>query len=194
MDEYTLKLRSEDSICRLALNTPARVAQRSLSASQVEKLRQEKDLAKGWHQALQNDRAIQHSNMCFLKRAIKQSRDFGGPSYKNVDNREQGIYSTVNSALSRSASEMIATQLEIKKAATSLDASQSQEGENEGQVRSLSQWFARYGEPKRQPSEQEKLRTFVKKPRRRPFDGTSSARMLRLGKVVWQDLPPHRGL
>eukprot|EP00930_Biecheleria_cincta_P026454 TRINITY_DN18646_c0_g2_i2.p1 TRINITY_DN18646_c0_g2~~TRINITY_DN18646_c0_g2_i2.p1 ORF type:complete len:122 (+),score=24.08 TRINITY_DN18646_c0_g2_i2:77-442(+) len=82
MDAYSTKKRQEDGILSMALNAPNRVQQRSLSASKLEGLKQESEMAKQWHKKAADDFILTTSNCRGLQKDTKESRVWGGPDYR----------------------------------------------------------------------------------------------------------------
>eukprot|EP00928_Gymnodinium_smaydae_P091363 TRINITY_DN75080_c0_g1_i1.p1 TRINITY_DN75080_c0_g1~~TRINITY_DN75080_c0_g1_i1.p1 ORF type:complete len:217 (+),score=38.61 TRINITY_DN75080_c0_g1_i1:46-696(+) len=198
MDGYSLKKRQEDGICRLGLNAPERLKQRSHSTGQIATLKQEQKLAKEWHAQLKRDLSFQRSNICALHVAIKQSRDHGGPRYRHVGpvqgQERPSEYIQALSGLATASVDLAASKQQVDTLHKSITREQwnSLDAVKSGQqgVTSFEGWFAKYGEPKRQAELGEKFRTVCLPSRRRPFlDAEAQARTLRLGTAVWNEAP-----
>ena len=82
----------------------------------------------------------------------------------------------------RVSQELDALQKEVHQ----LQKAEKHEQQNGSQVAvsSLHDWFGRYGEPHRQSKPEEMARSYIMKPRRLPFLGTSNAVTLRKGHLI----------
>jgi len=174
---------------RLALDQPARLQQRSLQRSHITALREEQAMAKEWHSKVEEDRIDQKHNIKSLHRAIKQSYDFGGPRYTHVapaaGSERPPAYASALKTLERTSDVIAHARQEQGK----LEATAKTELEDTaGRITTFDAWFARYGQPIRQSTSCENLRTFATKPRSLPHQGTSSSAVhLRLGSAIWND-------
>lgn len=91
----------------------------------------------------------------------------------------------------RVSQELDALQKEVHQ----LQKAEKHEQQNGSQVAvsSLHDWFGRYGEPHRQSKPEEMARSYIMKPRRLPFLGTSNAVTLRKGHLIkWESSLWHR--
>lgn len=189
MDAVSLKKRSNDGICRLALNQPARSEQRASQRSHIDCLRKEQSIAKEWHAQLKQDAVEQKHNIKCMHKAIKQSYDFGGPHYgHNVPTAGQErpqAYATALNGLAQSTGAIHAAKQSQRKLD---DVAKTELINSTGKIQSFAEWFERYGEPSRKPHATEYCRSLPSRPRNIPFEGRSSSAIhLRLGNAIWND-------
>eukprot|EP00930_Biecheleria_cincta_P026453 TRINITY_DN18646_c0_g2_i1.p1 TRINITY_DN18646_c0_g2~~TRINITY_DN18646_c0_g2_i1.p1 ORF type:complete len:169 (+),score=51.00 TRINITY_DN18646_c0_g2_i1:77-583(+) len=167
MDAYSTKKRQEDGILSMALNAPNRVQQRSLSASKLEGLKQESEMAKQWHKKAADDFILTTSNCRGLQKDTKESRVWGGPDYRHVPPRDgqSSEYKNQLQALQRIGSEVTAKQEAIDKAMQN-DYRQVRNTQPDTTVSSLQGWLQKYGSPRRQAEPEERWRSTSFKQRR----------------------------
>eukprot|EP00439_Symbiodinium_sp_Y106_P082570 s227_g22.t1 len=101
MDGYSSKKRAEDGICRLSLDAPHRLQQRSISASKLESMKQEAEMAKEWG-----------------KQDTLASRSWGGPKYRHVppQDGQSADYQKSMRKMQSIASEISTKQASVDKA------------------------------------------------------------------------------
>eukprot|EP00929_Paragymnodinium_shiwhaense_P038933 TRINITY_DN20496_c0_g1_i1.p1 TRINITY_DN20496_c0_g1~~TRINITY_DN20496_c0_g1_i1.p1 ORF type:complete len:229 (-),score=50.95 TRINITY_DN20496_c0_g1_i1:33-719(-) len=209
MDSLSTKKRQEDGICRLGMNQPHRLKQRSLSQNRIELLREEQKQAQAWREKIEKDRIMQKTNLSALNRAIKASRDFGGPRYRTIPvtkgEERPPEYASAVTNFTRTQTELGNLMDQIKNIDKShlSDTSQELKAMNSslstgdikgdvqggGSINSMQAWFARYGEPRRMPQKEERVRSFNFPVRNRPFDVPSQAITVRYGGGIWNDYP-----
>mmetsp|Transcript_70064 Transcript_70064/g.130968 ORF Transcript_70064/g.130968 Transcript_70064/m.130968 type:complete len:191 (+) Transcript_70064:80-652(+) len=189
MDSHTIQKRSEDGICRLGMNSSSRLRQRALSASRVDILRQEQEVAGAWHGKLQKDMLEQKANIRALQKDLAECYIFGGPHYRHRPPKERlpSEYASNLQSLNHSFSDLQTKQdeiLQIDRSERMVLPKKVSSKPADG-VAGMSQWFAKYGEPKRKAVLEERMRTVIVKPRRLPFGGYSHAQHMRLGSAIW---------
>lgn len=183
MDAYTKAKREQDGICRLAQVEGSSTTQKltALRKQQKELLQQQAEVSRHMHRRLGNDIAQQTSIVKDCHHAIKQSRQPGPVKCKEpVGGRiaEHSEYANQIENLKASTGSVNSIAAEITALERAERVRQAKGGEA---VNSMAAWFARYGEPKRQSQPEEKSRSCVMKPRRKPYDGFSHAVTLRKG-------------
>ncbi|CAK9094778.1 unnamed protein product [Durusdinium trenchii] len=186
MDAISAKKRAEDGICRLSLDAPNRLQQRSISASRLEAMKQEAKMAREWGKKVKEDLHFQQGNVKALAKDTQQSKVWGGPNYRHVTPNEaqSAEYQRSMQAMKSIATDISAKQDAVDKAMRE-DYRTVRNTRADSSVTSLSAWLEKYGQPNRQAEPQERYRTTPHKQRRIPFLGPSEAKTLRLGAGIW---------
>mmetsp|Transcript_104888 Transcript_104888/g.146238 ORF Transcript_104888/g.146238 Transcript_104888/m.146238 type:complete len:187 (+) Transcript_104888:66-626(+) len=185
MDEWSLKKRKEDKICALGLHSPGAEKINAMNLRRAELLREQKALAKGLRRLVGEDIVVQRGNVKAQQVAVKKSRQLFAPMdchhTKLPSEESEGLAQTLQTVL-RVSQELDALQKEVHQ----LQKAEKHEQQNGSQVAvsSLHDWFGRYGEPHRQSKPEEMARSYIMKPRRLPFLGTSNAVTLRKGHLI----------
>ncbi|CAE8593314.1 unnamed protein product [Polarella glacialis] len=186
MDSYTLKKRQEDKICALALNDAGGQKIQNVNQRRCELMKEQKEMANVLRQKVGHDMAAQYINVKAGQVAVQKSRNFGPVPYKYVqppsESSNEGIHHHVQNVL-RISNELDSLQHEAKQLEKAHALAQVKDKDT-AQVDSMSAWFARYGEPKRQSHPVEKARSCIMKPRRVPGLGQSAALTLRKGHLI----------
>ncbi|CAE7539578.1 unnamed protein product [Symbiodinium necroappetens] len=186
MDGYSSKKRAEDGICRLSLDAPHRLQQRSISASKLESMKHEAEMAKEWGKQVKAELHLQQGNAKALQKDTLASRSWGGPKYRHVppQDGQSADYQKSMRRMQSLASEISTKQASVDKAMQE-DYRMVRNTRADTSVHSLAAWLEKYGKPSRQPEQQERFRTTPFKQRRIPFLGISEAKTLRLGAGIW---------
>ncbi|CAE7750903.1 unnamed protein product [Symbiodinium sp. KB8] len=186
MDGYSSKKRAEDGICRLSLDAPHRLQQRSISASKLESMKHEAEMAKEWGKQVKAELHLQQGNAKALQKDTLASRSWGGPKYRHVppQDGQSADYQKSMRKMQSLASEISTKQASVDKAMQE-DYRMVRNTRADTSVHSLAAWLEKYGKPSRQPEQQERFRTTPFKQRRIPFLGISEAKTLRLGAGIW---------
>mmetsp|Transcript_24322 Transcript_24322/g.52915 ORF Transcript_24322/g.52915 Transcript_24322/m.52915 type:complete len:188 (+) Transcript_24322:263-826(+) len=186
MDSYSISKRNADPILKLGMDRGISAKLQTMQDRQKDILRQQQSVAKDLHQKLGEHILSQSSNQRALEKHMVSSKlSFSGlnsrHSHPNMEHHRQ-VAQTVQ-GLEQGTSEIGAVQLESEKYQKRLHTNQQ---ENlEAQAGSLSAWFARYGEPKRQPSQFDLHRSYVLKPRWNPtMQAFSNATAVRQGHIT----------
>ncbi|CAE7514108.1 unnamed protein product [Symbiodinium natans] len=167
-------------------HTISMLQQRSVSASKLESMKQEAEMAKEWGKQVKADLYHQQGNAKALNKDTLASRSWGGPKYRHVPPHEgqSAEYQKSMRNMQSVASEIAAKQATVDKAMQD-DYRMVRNTRADTSVHSLGAWLEKYGKPTRQPEQQERFRTVPFKQRRIPFLGVSEAKTLRLGAGIW---------
>eukprot|EP00434_Breviolum_minutum_P041529 symbB.v1.2.036942.t2/scaffold5335.1/size28330/5 len=167
MDGYSTKKRSEDGICRLSLDAPNRVQQRSISASRLEGMKQEAKMAREWGKKVKDDLHFQQGNVKALAKDTLASKTWGGPNYRHVapNQAQSHEYQRSMQAMTAIAIDISTKQDAVEKAMRE-DYRSVHNTRADTSVSSLSAWLEKYGRPVRQAEPQERYRTTPCKQRR----------------------------
>mmetsp|Transcript_3895 Transcript_3895/g.4847 ORF Transcript_3895/g.4847 Transcript_3895/m.4847 type:complete len:188 (+) Transcript_3895:50-613(+) len=186
MDSWSLKKRQEDKICALGLNSPGNEKINAINARRAELLREQKALAQGLRRLVGEDILVQRSNVRMQSVAVKKSRAMFAPMdchHTKLPSEEsaEGLPQTLQNVI-RVSQELDTLQKEVQQ----LQKAEKREQQNPQAitVNSLHDWFGRYGEPRRQSQPEEMARSFIMKPRKLPFLGTSNGVTLRKGHLI----------
>lgn len=186
MDEWSLNKRKEDQICALGLHSPGAEKINAINARRAELLREQKALAKGLRRLVGEDIVVQRGNVKAQQVAVKKSRQLFAPMEchhaKLPSEETEGLAQTLQSVL-RVSQELDTLQKEVQQLQKA-EKHEQQNGTQAVAVNSLHDWLGRYGEPHRQSQPEEMARSFIMKPRRLPFLGTSNAVTLRPGHLI----------
>mmetsp|Transcript_57435 Transcript_57435/g.99762 ORF Transcript_57435/g.99762 Transcript_57435/m.99762 type:complete len:192 (-) Transcript_57435:143-718(-) len=187
MDRHTLQKRSEDGICKLALNNSTQQKLKGLREQQAGLLRKQVELNKEMHRRLGQDIAVQTSTVKACHKDIKMSRQPGGLRPREMGHGSDmpgghGEYSSQLQTLTNLGNDLGTVGLEIATLEKNERQAQAKALPDAG-VNNIAAWFSRYGEPKRQSHPEETARSCLMKPRRSPYanGGHSNAITLRRG-------------
>eukprot|EP00438_Fugacium_kawagutii_P020265 Skav228743 [mRNA] locus=scaffold4149:6146:6712:- [translate_table: standard] len=187
MDSWSLKKRQEDKICALGLNSPGAEKMNAINSRRAELLKEQKALAKGLRRLVGEDIVVQRGNVKAQQVAVKKSRQLFAPmdchhNKMPSEDAPEGLAQALQHVL-RVSQELDTLQKEVHQLQKA-EKHEQQQGSQVSHVNSLHDWFGRYGEPNRQSQPEEMARSFIMKPRRLPFLGTSNAVTLRKGHLI----------
>mmetsp|Transcript_43892 Transcript_43892/g.125589 ORF Transcript_43892/g.125589 Transcript_43892/m.125589 type:complete len:188 (-) Transcript_43892:42-605(-) len=186
MDAYSISKRNADPILRLGMDQGISAKLQSFQGQQSEMLRSQGASARELHQKL-GDHIIHHGSKqrSLEKHMVSSKLSFSSLSSSHVhphpDHHRQVMQHV--QGMQRTSSDILAVQQESAKYQQRLRSQSTRQLET--QATSMSAWFAKYGEPKRQSSSGDLHLSFVMKPRWCPHTQTfKNAQALRRGHIT----------